>query len=64
MYGDQPIKYGGQICCMFGAWNYVIGSFGLRRSIRVYVWWMEFFGRQFRSMEVNPGVCLVHGIRW
>ena len=26
------------------------------------VWCMYLYGRQFRSMEVNPGVCLVHGI--
>ena len=64
MYGGQPVKYGGQVWCMFGAWNYVVGSFGLRRSIRVYVCWMELFGRQFWSMEVNPGVCLVYGILW
>ena len=92
--------YGGQSGCMFGAWKYTVGSFGLRRSIRVYVWWMfgawnfmvgsfdvwrsthqvwrssmlyvwcvefccmELAGRQFWSMEVNSGVCLVHGIRW
>ena len=28
------------------------------------VWCRELYGRQFRSMEVNPGVCLVHGIIW
>ena len=38
VYGGQPVKYGGQVWCMFGAWNYVVGSFGLWRSIRVYVW--------------------------
>ena len=38
--------------------------FGLWRSIRVYVWCMEIDGRQLRSMEVNTGVCLVHGIIW
>ena len=26
------------------------------------VWCMELYGRQFCSMEVNSGVCLVHGI--
>ena len=26
------------------------------------VWCMELYGRQFRNMEFNPGVCLVHGI--
>ena len=30
----------------------------------MYVWCMELFGRQFRSMEFNPGVCLVDGIIW
>ena len=28
----------------------------------MYNWCMEIYGRQFWSMEVNPGVCLVHGI--
>ena len=42
----------------------MVGSFGLWWSIREYVWWMEFFGRQFWCMEVNSGVCLVHGNRW
>ena len=62
---------GGQSGCMYGAWNYMVGSFGLWRSIRVYVWCMEFYGRQFWCMEVNPssievkyGVCLVHEIMW
>ena len=62
---------GGQCGCMYGAWNYMVGSFGLWRSIRVYVWCMEFYGRQFWCMEVNPssievkyGVCLVHGNMW
>ena len=52
----------GQPGCLFGAWNYMVGSFGVCRSIRVYVWCMELDVRQFWSMEVNPGVCLVHGI--
>ena len=56
--------YGGQPGCMFGAWNYMVGSFGLCRSIRVYVWCMELYGRQFWPMEVNPGVCLVYRIIW
>ena len=30
----------------------------------MYVWCIELYVRQFRSMEVNPGVCLVHGIIW
>ena len=30
----------------------------------MYVWCMELYGRQFRSMEVNPGECLVHVIIW
>ena len=34
----------------------MVGSFGLRRSLRVYVWWMDIYGRQFWSMEVKPGV--------
>ena len=42
----------------------MVGRFGLRRSIRVYVCWMELFGRQFWSMEVNLSVCLVDGIIW
>ena len=42
----------------------MVGSFGLWRSIRVYVWCMDLYGRQFRSMEVNLGVCLVHGTIW
>ena len=29
--------YGGQSGCMFGAWNYLVGSFVLWSSIRVYV---------------------------
>ena len=57
VYGDQP-------GCMVGAWNYMVGCFGLWRSIRVYVWCMELYAGQFRSMEVNPGVCLVHVIIW
>ena len=56
MYGGQPVKYRGQVRCMFGAWNYVVGSFGLWRSIWVYVWWTELHGMQFWSMEVNSGV--------
>ena len=28
----------------------------------MYNWCMEIYGRPFWSMEVNPGVCLVHGI--
>ena len=32
---------------MFGACNYMVGSFGLWRSIRVYNWCMELYGRQF-----------------
>ena len=28
----------------------------------MYNWCMEIYGRQFWSMEVSPGVCLVHGI--
>ena len=47
MYGGQPVKYGGQVWCMFGGWNYMVGSFGLWRSTRVYVWCMELYGRQF-----------------
>ena len=42
----------------------MVGSFGLWRSTRVYVWCRELDGRQFWSMEVNSGVCLVQGIRW
>ena len=49
---------------MFGACNYMVGSFVVWRSTRVYVWCMELNGRQFWSMEVNPGVCLVHVILW
>ena len=49
---------------MFGASNYMVGSFGVWRSTRVYVWCMYLYGRQFRSMQVNPGVCLVHVIIW
>ena len=30
----------------------------------MYVWCMDLNGRQFWSMEVNPGVCLVNGITW
>ena len=30
----------------------------------MYVWCMELYGRQFRSVEVNPGVCLVYGVLW
>ena len=30
----------------------------------MYVWCMEFYGRQFWCMEVNPGVFLVPGIIW
>ena len=30
----------------------------------MYNWCMELNGRQFWSMEVNPDVCLVHGIIW
>ena len=41
---------------MFGAWNNMAGNFGLRRSIRVYVWWNELIGRQFWSKEVNSGL--------
>ena len=60
MYGGQPVKYGGQVWCMFGAWNYMVGNFGLMRSIRVYVWCMELYGRQFclwRSTRVY-GWCM------
>ena len=28
------------------------------------VWCIELDGRHFWSLEVNPGVCLVHGIIW
>ena len=42
----------------------MVGSCGLKRSIWVYVWWMELYGRQFWSMEVNPGVCLVQESLW
>ena len=42
----------------------MVGIFGPWRSIRVYVWCMELYFRQFRSMEVNPSVCLVHGNKW
>ena len=42
--------------CMFGSWNYMVGSFSLWRSIVVYVWCMELYGRQFWSMKVNPVV--------
>ena len=35
--------------------------FGPWRPIRVYVWCMELYVRQFRSMEVNASVYLVHG---
>ena len=38
---------GGQSGRMYGAWNYMVGSFGLWRSIRVYVWCMELYGSQF-----------------
>ena len=30
----------------------------------MYVWCMELDGRLFLSLEVMPGVCLVHGIIW
>ena len=30
----------------------------------VYVWCMKLFGMHFWSVEVNPGVCMVHGIIW
>ena len=63
-YGDQP-------GCMVGAWIFMVGSFAVLRSTRqvwrssmVYVCCMELCGRQFWSMEVIPGVCLVHGILW
>ena len=56
---------------MFGGWNYMVGSFGLRRSIRVYVWCKNLYGRQFwcmevnlSSMEVKYAARLVHGIMW
>ena len=49
----------------------MVGSFAVWRSTRqvwrssmVYVCCMELCGRQFWSMEVIPGVCLVHGILW
>ena len=49
---------------MFGACNYMVGSF-VYGETRVYVWCMEFYGAwQIWSMEVNPGVCLVHVIIW
>ena len=48
-YGDQP-------GCMVGAWIFMVGSFGLWRSFRVYVWCMEFYGRQFWCMEVNLSI--------
>ena len=35
------LVFGGQSGCMYGAWNYMVGSFGVWRSIRVYVWCME-----------------------
>ena len=40
----------------------MVGSVGLWRSTRVYGKCMELYGKQFWPMEVNPGVCLVHGI--
>ena len=30
----------------------------------VKVWCMKLCGKQFWSMEVNPGVCLMDGIIW
>ena len=42
----------------------MVGSFGLLRSTRVYVWCMKLCGRQFWSTEVTPGVCLVDGFIW
>ena len=41
------LVYGGQFGFMFGAWKNMVGSFGLSMSIRVYVWCMELYGRQF-----------------
>ena len=56
--------YRGQPGCMFSVWTFMVGSFGLWRSIRVYVWCMELYVRQFWSMEVKQGIFLVHGIIW
>ena len=40
LYGDQPVKYGGQVWCMFFAWNYVVGNFvyGDQPRCMVGVW--------------------------
>ena len=57
------VTYGGQPGCMFGACNYMVGSLVLCRSIRVY-FGHEIICKAVWSMEVNPGVCLVHGIIW
>ena len=56
---------------MFGEWNYMVGSFGLKRSIWVYVWCKNLYGRKvwcmevnLLSMEVKYAARLVHGIMW
>ena len=36
--------YGGQPGCMFSEWSFMVGSFGVWRSTRVYVWCMEIDG--------------------
>ena len=63
--------YGGQLGCMFGAWNYMVGNFnyGDQPGCMVGAW--IFMVRQFCCMEINPssmevkyGVCLLHGIMW
>ena len=53
--------YGVQSGCMFGVWNFLVGSFGLWRSIRVYVWCMHLYGRQFCLWRSTRVYVLVHG---
>ena len=49
----------------------MVGSFGLWRSIRVYVWCKNLYGRQFwcmavnlSSMKVKYGESLAHENMW